>query len=73
MTDQQPTSVAYFIKSRPAPDQPWRWRTDNQFMWEFKALALKKLADRRSMQPTWEHRLMERVTTVVERPATEDG
>lgn len=71
MTDQQP-AVAYFIQSRPAPDQRWQWRAEAQFAWESKVLALKKLADRRDMQPSWEHRLMERVTTVVERPTPEE-
>lgn len=71
MPDQPTTEthVAYFIQSRPAPSQPWQ-QTGLRFSWASEHTALDKLAARREMQPTWEHRLMERVTTITERPAT---
>lgn len=70
MPDQQPTTASYFIQSRPAPGRPWE-QSGLRFSWESKAKALEKLAARREMQPTWEHRLMERITTITERPASE--
>lgn len=70
-TNGQPASFSYFIQSRPAPSQPWRRPPGVHIGWETKAKALEKLAYRREMQPTWEHRLMERITTITEQPATE--
>lgn len=64
--------VSYFIQSRPAPGQPWQRATGINASWRSKPQALERLADRRRMQPNWEHRLMERVTKVIEQPATED-
>lgn len=72
MTDQ-PTAVAYFIQSRPHPGAAWERPQGVVASWESKPTALAKLADRRRMQPNWEHRLMERVTTVVVRPADEEA
>ncbi|RYJ26447.1 hypothetical protein CU044_3740 [Streptomyces sp. L-9-10] len=66
----QPTTSTYFIESRPAPSEPWRKVPG--VGWDSKAKALEKLAYRREMQPTWEHRLMERITTITERPADEN-
>ncbi len=66
----QPTS--YFIQSRPHPGAPWQRATGVHALWASKNQALQRLADRREMQPNWEHRLMERITTVIERPATEN-
>jgi hypothetical protein len=65
----QPGTV-YFIESRPHPGAPWE-RAARLSSWHEKPEALRQLAARRAAQPGWEHRLMERVTTVVERPATE--
>lgn len=64
-------AVSYFILSRPAPSQPWQRPSGVPTSWESKAKALEKLANRCAMQPSWEHQLMERVTTVTERPTTE--
>ncbi|MFF0597896.1 hypothetical protein [Streptomyces antibioticus] len=64
------TTVAYFIQSRPAPSQSWQ-QQGLRFSWESKAKALEKLAWRREQQPNWQHRLMERITTITEQPATE--
>ena len=69
MPDQP--KISYFIQSRPAPSQPWQRATGVQATWESKATALERLAARRAMQPNWEHRLMERSTTVTEQPITE--
>lgn len=69
MPDQR--TVSYFIQSRPAPNQPWQRASGVPVSWESKAKALEKLAARREMQPNWEHRLMERKTTVTEQPTTE--
>ncbi|AQS70873.1 hypothetical protein [Streptomyces pactum] len=69
MTDH---STSYFIQSRPVPGQPWA-QHGVRWSWQSKPKALEKLAARREMKPGWEHRLMERITTVVERPATEDA
>lgn len=66
-------TVAYFIQSRPAPSQPWQQASGVPFSWASKATALDRLADRRERQPGWEHRLMERITTVTEQPATEEA
>lgn len=71
MPDPTPIATAYFIRSRPAPGQPWqmpspRWTTQD------KPRALHLLRYRREQQPGWEHQLMEEVTTVTVRPATED-
>jgi hypothetical protein len=66
----QPSTV-YFIESRPHPDAPWVSASDRPVTWEEKPEALRQLAARRAAQPGWEHRLMERITTVTERPATE--
>ncbi|WP_338683892.1 hypothetical protein QD712_25695 [Streptomyces acidiscabies] len=65
------TRVSYFIQSRPAPNQPWQ-QHGLHYSCESKPQALAKLAARREMQSTWEHRLMERTTTITEQPATED-
>lgn len=76
MTDQPVTvsaSVSFFIQSRPAPSQPWQQASGVPFSWESRPVALAKLADRRERQPGWEHRLMERTTTVTEQPAQEAG
>ncbi|MGW6598480.1 hypothetical protein [Streptomyces sp. NPDC055036] len=71
MPNQHPTQVSYFIQSRPAPSQPWQ-QQGLHVSWESKTKALEKLAARRGMQPTWEHRLMERATTVTEQPTDEN-
>lgn len=71
MPDHQPT-INYFIQSRPASGQPWQ-QSGVRFSWQSKLTALGKLADRRELQPSWEHRLMERITTVTERPAAEEN
>ncbi|MFI0236358.1 hypothetical protein [Streptomyces sp. NPDC016845] len=63
--------TSYFIQSRPAPSQPWQKPPGITASWEDKATALARLASRREMQPGWEHRLMQRVTTVSEAPADE--
>lgn len=68
---EETAAVSYFIQSRPAPGQPWQ-QSGLHFSWQSKAKALEKLAARREMQSTWEHRLMERRTTVTEQPATQD-
>ncbi|MET7321482.1 hypothetical protein [Streptomyces sp. NPDC005549] len=68
MTDQ---TTSYFIQSRPDPDQPWA-QLGVRWSWQSKTKALEKLAARREMQPSLEHRLMERLTTVVERSASEE-
>lgn len=65
-------TIAYFIQSRPHPGAPWQRAAGVNASWELKPVALQRLAARREMQPTWEHRLMERITTVTEQPATED-
>lgn len=70
--DAPKPTVAYFVQSRPAPGQPWQRASGVQASWESKPKALERLAARREMQPSWEHRLMERITTVTEQPATED-
>ncbi|MCX5601583.1 hypothetical protein OOK29_25875 [Streptomyces phaeochromogenes] len=62
------TRTCYFIQSRPAPSQPWQPASGAKFTWESEIQALGKLAARREMQPNWEHRLMERTTTVTDRP-----
>lgn len=72
MPDPTAYPTTYFIQSRPAPGQPWqtpspRWTTED------RARALHLLRRRREQQPGWEYRLMERVTTVVVRPAAEDA
>ena len=67
---QKTTAISYFIQSRPAPSQPWQQHR-LRFSWASKAKALEKLATRREMQPTWDHRLMERITTITEQPAAE--
>lgn len=69
----QTTTVSYFIQSRPAPGQPWQQAAGVHITWESKAKALEKLAARRAMQPSWEHRLMERTTTVTEQPTTKEN
>jgi hypothetical protein len=69
MTAPIETHVSYFIQSRPAPSQPWQRATGPGSSWTSEAQALKRLADRRKQQPTWEHQLMERITTVTEQPA----
>lgn len=66
---EKTTTISYFIQSRPAPSQPWR--SSGGYSWESKDEALGKLAYLRGLQPNWEHRLMERITTVTEQPATE--
>ncbi|WP_199546633.1 hypothetical protein [Streptomyces sp. N35] len=72
MPDPTPriVSVAYFIEYRPAPGQPWQ-KTPKAAACEVKADALRLLAYRREHQANWEHRLMQRVTTVTEQPAEE--
>lgn len=65
------TTTTYFIQSRPAPGQPWQPASGVRISWESKAKGLERLAARREMQPSWEHRLMERITTVTEQPTTE--
>lgn len=68
MTEQ---TTSYFIQSRLTPDEPWA-QHGVRWSWQSKPKALEKLAARREMKPDWEHRLMERLTTVVERPASEE-
>ncbi len=68
---EQPGTV-YFVESRPHADAPWQRASDRPATWAEKPEALRQLAARREAQPGWEHRLMERITTVVEQPATED-
>lgn len=65
------TTVSYFIQSRPAPSQPWRKPAGVLAGWDTKTEAMEKLAYRRRMQPTWQHRLMERIVTITEQPAGE--
>lgn len=65
----QPTT--YYIQSRPHPGAPWQRPTGIHASWASKRQALARLAARREQQPNWQHRLMERVTTVIERPASE--
>lgn len=67
-----PNTTSYFIQSRPHPRAPWQRATGVNASWESKPKALERLAARREMQPSWEHRLMERITTVTEQPATEE-
>lgn len=67
---KKPTASAT-SSNPPASSQPWQRATGVNITWESKAKALEKLAVRRAMQPSWEHRLMERITTVTEQPATE--
>lgn len=66
------TTYSYFIQSRSHPGAEWERASGVHITWESKEKALEKLAARREMQSGWEHRLMERVTTVTERPATEN-
>lgn len=68
---EQPSTV-YFIESRPHSDAPWERASGRPATWTEKSEALQQLAARRAAQPNWEHRLMERITTTVEQPATED-
>ncbi|MFI6639970.1 hypothetical protein [Streptomyces sp. NPDC050504] len=70
MTDPTPT-VRYALQSRPAPSQPWQ-ATGPQTSWARRDTALRALAARRQAQPSWEHRLVRRTTTVTETPLTED-
>ncbi|MCT9092902.1 hypothetical protein N4G70_29115 [Streptomyces sp. ASQP_92] len=73
MTDQPAAvSISYFIQSRPAPSQPWQQASGAVWSWGSRATALDKLAVRRRMQPSWEHRLMRRTTTVTEQPEPEE-
>lgn len=67
--DAEPRRITYFIQSRPAPSQPWRQASGIVASWADKTKALDGLAYRRQMQPSWEHRLMQRTTTVTETPA----
>jgi hypothetical protein len=69
---EQPSDIIYFIRSRPAPGQPWQPATGANASWRDKPQALERLAARRQMQPGWEHELMERVITVTERPVTDE-
>jgi hypothetical protein len=71
MPEQQSATVSYFIQSRPAPGQPWQ-RRGTPATWKARSEVLEELDYLRRNQPTWEHRLMERVTTITERPAAED-
>ncbi|MFD7884057.1 hypothetical protein ACFV3N_16660 [Streptomyces bauhiniae] len=59
--------VSYFIQSRPAPSQPWQ-QPGLKFSTASVDQALGRLAARREMQSNWEHRLMQRKTTVSEEP-----
>lgn len=70
MADQPSTEtqINYFLQSRPAPSQPWQQASGVKFSWESRTQALGKLAARREMQPSWEHRLVQRTTTVTEEP-----
>ncbi|BDH04875.1 hypothetical protein [Streptomyces seoulensis] len=68
---EQRTRISYFIESRPHRNAPWQRATGVAASWESGAKARARLAARREMQPNWEHRLMERTTTVTERPAGE--
>jgi hypothetical protein len=61
-------TVSYFIQSRPHPGAPWQRPAVGVDCWESKTTALQRLAARREGQPTWEHRLMERITSVTEQP-----
>ncbi|MEU5596855.1 hypothetical protein [Streptomyces sp. NPDC020298] len=61
------TRVSYFIQSRPTADAPWQPH-GLRASWASKDKGLERLASRREMQPTWEHRLMTRTTTVIEEP-----
>lgn len=67
----QAETVSYFIQSRPHPGAPWQRPSGITISWESKAKALQRLADRREMQPNWQHRLMERITAITEQPAKE--
>ncbi|MGX9921769.1 hypothetical protein ACWIG4_18165 [Streptomyces sp. NPDC002248] len=66
MTD----SHLYFLESRPAAGQPWQ-RASMERATPSKKEAMARLASRRRAQPGWEHRLMERIIKVIERPADE--
>ncbi|MGJ5895133.1 hypothetical protein ACSCBZ_24735 [Streptomyces niveiscabiei] len=66
------TTYSYFIQSRPHADAEWERPSGVHITWASKTKALERLGSRREMQPGWEHRLMERITMVTERPATED-
>lgn len=70
--DMRNDRITYFIQSRPAPGHPWRQASGVVASWEDKATALDRIASRREMQSSWEHRLMQRTTTVTETPATEE-
>jgi hypothetical protein len=73
MTDHRSAvSVSYFIQSRPAASQPWQRASGVVGIWESWDAALEGLAARRRMQPSWEHRLMRRTTTVTEEPEPEE-
>ncbi|MVO84161.1 hypothetical protein GPA10_05090 [Streptomyces sp. p1417] len=69
-TPASPGTV-YFIESRPHPHAPWERASSSTATWEEKPEALRRLTARRETQPSWEHRLMERITTVTEQPAAE--
>ncbi|WP_394434553.1 hypothetical protein [Streptomyces sp. SGAir0957] len=71
MSDTEPriVDVRYFIQSRPAPGQPWQRPPGVATKWADKRTSLQRLAARREQQPSWEHRLMQHVTT--ESPADE--
>ncbi|MFF3697399.1 hypothetical protein [Streptomyces sp. NPDC002221] len=71
--DSSAQSTSYFIQSRPAPGEPWQQASGVPFSWESRDTALDRLADRRRMQPSWEHRLMRRTTTVTEQPEPEEN
>jgi hypothetical protein len=70
-TAEPAPGTVYFIESRPHPGAPWERASTQTATWEEKSEALRQLAARREMQPNWEHRLMERITTVTEQHATE--
>lgn len=73
MTEPTEQTISYFIESRPHPGAPWQRATVTTVAasWVEKPKALDRLAARREMQPTWEHRLMQRTTTVTECPVDE--
>ncbi|MFD4830179.1 hypothetical protein ACFWPV_10035 [Streptomyces uncialis] len=64
-------TVSYLIESRPRGTRgPWQ-RTGAVNPWPDRNIAEQHLATRRERQPSWEHRLVVRTTTVTEQPAEE--
>lgn len=71
MPESRVIRAVYVIQSRPAPGQPWRATSERPPEWLSLDEARGKLADRRRMQPSWEHRLVEVATTITVTPVPE--